>query len=160
MTERTSIDYIWDAIMKSSPAEDWLVLDRGETIYAILKSDVNLRVEATHSPDKEPFEAEWAGNFPDENAQRVMCEVAYNATPLRDFVFARVDGGRAYLPGTQEPSPLEWQLARIINQDESIFYESAKQAGFKISAANNVERHIQSVRKKIMGGLKMGGKQL
>lgn len=155
MTEKVSIDQIWDTIMKSHPAEGWLMLDKGETVYAILKSDVNLRIEVTDSPDNEPFEEVWVSSFPDENARQVMCEVAYSASPLQYLILVRVDGGRAILPGTTDPSPLEWRIARIINQDNETFFECAKQAGFKVSTFEQIERRYQNARKKIMDGLKL-----
>ena len=111
-------------IIRESDKEEWLFNDeRGVYTY---KGDLNIRIERRDSDLKsDKFTGEdWATNHPDPNAYRVIYELYYGSSFIKEKLLVSVDGHRATLPlpdiKTREVDPEDYHFAEIVDQLDTL----------------------------------------
>lgn len=114
-----SYDDLMQLVCNAGP-DDWLHDDsRG---LHILKADllVTVRENRVYDHEKRQYiQEKWATQFPDKHAWLENVELRYGNTPVRDYLFAVVDGARALLPcprfGTREITREQFSIALAVN---------------------------------------------
>lgn len=124
-------------IIDESGRDDWLFSDeRG--VYTFIHN-LNVRIERRdidHETDK--FQGEdWATMHPDPNAYRVIYEIYYGASFVKEVLMVSVDGHRATLPlpdrNTLKVKSHDYSFAQIVDQLGTL-EEYMKRAGLEVES--------------------------
>ena len=101
--ERATLEGITERVLESNPVEDWRPVVDASRKVVTFTSDLDLRMEIIFSEEGEvhpgqPWQEQWAMNFPDPIARGYFCKLYYGQSLLNEIILVSVDGGRALLP--------------------------------------------------------------
>lgn len=71
----------------------------------------------------EAFSESWMNQYTDTTGKRLLIELRYRNTPVEEFVFVVVDGGRHIVPlpnKSNTVSPLAHKIGEIINDPQTM----------------------------------------
>ncbi|HEC37305.1 MAG TPA: hypothetical protein ENI29_03655 [bacterium] len=107
-------------ILETSHPNKWTYSDSQGVYTYNIDVDLTIRIKEDVRGNWEEFKEDWVIKFPDPKASKIIVNIYYRSSFIKDYLFVLVDGGRYIIAPPNTPTDLritrfQYNLGRILS---------------------------------------------